>query len=173
MKLKGKYKKNSDSHSLIEIFSFCFLFLFSATQPVFAEPSKAGIPLPPASFSYVDDLETLELLGLEGYGGAWCYDDHANAILITAAARERAQCELSSKFEIEKQKIKYEFEIEKLKIRVDTLITQHQEINRVKDEEIERLTTAALKRPNDYSVWWASGGFAAGILVTVGVFLAL
>ena len=37
----------------------------------------------------------------------------------------------------------------------------------IKDKEIERLTQAALKRPNDYSVWWATGGVVLGVLSTV------
>jgi len=33
----------------------------------------------------------------------------------------------------------------------------------IKDREIEKLTEAALKRPNDYSAWWASGGVVVGV----------
>ena len=106
-------------------------------------------------------------------GGAWCYDNDANAILITAASRERAQCELKLQYELEKQRVKLQFEIDKLNIRIETLTKQHEDINSIKDQEIEKLTEAALKRPNDYSVWWAAGGLAVGILSSVLVFGAI
>ena len=102
-------------------------------------------------------------------GGAWCYDSDANAILITVP-RERAQCELKSKFEIEKLKVKHQFEVDKLNIRIETLIKQHEDINTIKDQEISKLTEAALKRPNDYTAWWATGGLAVGILSSILVF---
>ena len=119
----------------------------------FAEPVVGGMPLPPASFTHVEDIELLNKLGM-GYshGGAWCYDSDANAILITAASREKAQCELRLQYELERQRVKLQFEIDKLNIRIDTLVKQHEEINLIKDQEINKLTDAALKRPNDYSV---------------------
>ena len=54
-----------------------------------------------------------------------------------------------------------------MELRVNTLMQQQVEINKIKDEEIERLTDAAMKRPNDYSVWWASGGVLTGALTTL------
>ena len=170
MKLRRKYKKSLDSTLLNKVLCL-FLglsLLFSGVSQ--AEPVVGGIALPPASFTYIDDTQTLINIGLDGFDGAWCYDNHANAILITAASRERAQCELKSKFEIEKLKVKHQFEVDKLNIRIETLTKQHEEINTIKDQEISKLTEAALKRPNDYTVWWATGGLAVGILSSVLVF---
>jgi hypothetical protein len=48
-----------------------------------------------------------------------------------------------------------------------------EEIIRIKNEEIAGLEQAALKRPNDYNLWWATGGFAAGVLVTVATIFAV
>ncbi len=122
--------------------------------------------LPPGSFAVVEDPEILSQIGLPN-GPAWCYDVNANAVIITAPARERAHCELKLMYELEKQKIKLNFEIDKLKVRVDTLLKQHDEILQIKDQEIDRLTKAALKRPNDYSYWWAAGGLISGVLLTL------
>ena len=36
-----------------------------------------------------------------------------------------------------------------------------------KDKEIESLTQAALKRPNDYTIWWASAGVIIGVVSTL------
>ena len=137
--------------------------------PASAQPIIADLPLPPVSFTRVKDPDLLEKIGLDPVGGAWCYDDSANAILITAPARERSRCELRLIYEIEKLNVKHEFNVEKLKLRIETLQTQHEKINKIKDTEINRLTDAALKRPNDYSVWWATGGFLLGMVSTIAV----
>ncbi len=173
MKLKKRYKKSSGSRTLSKS---ALLFLITLLMPLysFAEPVVGGMPLPPASFTHVEDIELLNKLGM-GYshGGAWCYDSDANAILITAASREKAQCELRLQYELERQRVKLQFEIDKLNIRIDTLVKQHEEINLIKDQEINKLTDAALKRPNDYSVWWASGGVAVGVITTVLITMAV
>lgn len=173
MKLKRRYKKNSGSTLLNKVLITVLSLSMLLPGPLYAEPVIAGIALPPASFTYIDDNQTLINIGLDGYEAAWCYDNHANAILITAAGRERAQCELKLQFEIEKLKVKCQFEIDKLNIRIDALNSQYKEVNRVKDIEIERLTTAALKRPNDYNMWWASGGLIVGVLSTILISMAV
>tara|TARA_B100000900_G_C20161550_1_gene546136 strand:+ start:85 stop:567 length:483 start_codon:yes stop_codon:yes gene_type:complete len=150
-----------------------FIFLLVVPTSAFAEPVVGGIPLPPASFTFIDNTEILRTIGLDGFDGAWCYDNHANAILITAPSRERAQCELKYKYEIEKMKVKHQFEVDKLNIRIETLIKQHEEISLVRDQEIDKLTEAALKRPNDYSAWWASGGLVVGVLSTILITMAV
>ncbi len=146
-----------------------FFSVLSIITPVQAEPLINDVPLPPVSFTRVDDRAHLEAIGLDGAYAAWCYDDEANAIIISAPARERAKCELRLMYEMEKQKVKYEFEIDKLKLRIDTLTIQQKEINTIKDAEIERLTKAALKRPNDYATWWATGGVIVGSLITLAI----
>ena len=139
---------------------------FSAT----ADPVIGGQLIPPASsFTHIEDPELLDKIGLDF--SAWCYDDEANALLITAGARERARCELTLKYELQRERTKSEFEINRLNVRIETLKSQHTELMLIKDEEIEKLTQSAIKRPNDYSAWWASGGFLAGTAVTVVVFL--
>ena len=151
------------------MFFLASLFFVHASA---AEPIINDIPMPPASFTMIDDQELLIKIGLDP-GPAWCYDVDANSVIITAPARERAKCELKLLYETEKQKVKSQFEIDRLKLRIDSLNSQHSEILKIKDQEIERLTDAALKRPNDYSVWWATGGFLTGILTTIAIVGAL
>ena len=134
---------------------------------VHADPKIGDMVLPPASFTYIQDYDLLVKLGLDGFDGAWCYDNHANAILITGASRAKAVCELTTQYELEKQKVKYQFDIDRLSIRLETAEKQHLEILKIKDEEIERLTAAALKRPNDYTLWWGLGGVATGVALTL------
>ena len=150
------------------LFTTIFLPMISWADPM----TREGIILPPGSAAFVDDLDLLRQIGLSD-DGVWCYDTDANAILITAPARTEAICELKRKDELEKQKAKYDFQIGNLNLRIETLLKQTEEIEQVKNQEIERLTEAAKKRPNDYSAWWATGGFAAGVLTTLAIVLAL
>jgi len=138
--------------------------------PAMANPTMGESVVPPGSFTRVDDGIALGL-GIEG--PLWCYDEEANAILITAKARAVANCELKMQFELEKQKVKYDLEVSNLRLRVETLTKQHEEILLIKNVEIERLTEASLKRPNDYTAWWTAGGFATGVLVTLAIFFSV
>ena len=167
MKLRKELKKSL-------VLSLCNRFFICLLMLAFPMPSKAeliigGEPIPPGTAAYVDDVALLEDIGLPG-PGVFCYDHRANAILITAAARADARCELQMKYETEKQKIKYEFRIEKLNIRIESLTNQHKEITSIKDKEIDRLSAAALKRPNDYTAWWACGGFLVGVVSSALLF---
>ena len=173
MKSRAELNKSLGSSLLNKAKILLLSLAFLIPSPALSEDVIGEINLPPASFTRIDDAELLRDLGLEGYDSAWCYDTHANAILITLPARIRAQCDLKIQFELEKQRLSHQLKIDKLNIRIETLIKQHSEINLIKDKEIDSLTQAALKRPNDYSAWWATGGFVAGILTTIGIILAL
>lgn len=104
---------------------------------------------------------------------AWCFDD-------TAFAKIKAKIDLSDEacnLKLEKQKeeddARYKLEIDNLQLRLDTLKKQSDNIILIKDQEIKRLEKAALKRPNDYSIWWASGGVVTGVLATLAIVYAV
>ena len=104
---------------------------------------------------------------------AWCFDD-------TAFAKIKAKIDLSDEacnLRLEKQKeeddARYKLEIDNLQLRLDTLKKQSDNIILIKDQEIKRLEKAALKRPNDYSIWWASGGVVTGVLATLAIVYAV
>ena len=155
------------SKSSAFVLVLCVLFPLAAKS----DPQIGDMILPPASFTYISEEKTdlLISIGLDP-GPAFCYDNDANAILITAPARAKAECELNTLYKLEKQKAKYQFDIGRLEAKIETLESKHKEINIIKDREIEKLTIAAMKRPNDYSIWWATGGFATGVLTTVAIF---
>jgi hypothetical protein len=167
MRLGKELRKSLVLNLLNKVLIACVAIGLVLPHPALADPIVNEITLPPLSFTRIDDNILLEKIGMGGSYSAWCYDDEANAILISAPARERARCELRLTYELEKQKVKNQFEIDRLSLRIETLINQHKEINLIKDREIDRLTQAALKRPNDYSVWWATGGFVLGIASTI------
>ena len=106
--------------------------------------------------------------GLPGMPGpVWCYDSEANAVLVTAAEHERQNCQLHLEMEIEKQKSRYELRISNLQLRISTQEEENEKILKVKDNEIEQLTAAALKRPDEYNHWWFLGGAVVGTVVTL------
>ena len=166
MRSKRWWKKSSVSGMWSKIIA-CVMALVVPLASI-AAPPITDIPLPPVSFTHVEDKSILEDIGLAP-GPAWCYDVEANAIIITAPARERAKCELKLMYELEKQKVKHDYAIDKLKLRMDTLRTQHAELDLIKNREIERLTEVALNRPNDHWYLFAGGGFLVGVATAVGI----
>jgi flagellar motility protein MotE (MotC chaperone) len=103
---------------------------------------------------------------------SWCYDDFANSQIISKITFANKHCELKIEHELEKERARLNLTINNLQLRVDTLKEQNEEIIRIKDKEIDKLTEIVSKVPNDYSVWWASGGFVAGVVVSILIFSA-
>ena len=170
MRLRKELKKSLALNLLSKYLIFAMVV---APSFAYADPVVAGQILPPGSFTYIDDYETLRRIHLDGGGGAWCYDNDANAILITAPANEKAKCELTLMYELEKQKTRYEFQVDKLNLRIETLLSQNKKILQIKNEEIDKLTAAAMNAPNDYTAWWASGGFVVGVAVSVATYFLI
>jgi len=104
---------------------------------------------------------------------AWCFDDEAMARIKTTIEFATKNCELKTNMELAKQKADFNLKIDNLQIRYDTLKKLSEEIVAVKNQEIENLEQAALKRPNDYSYFWFGGGTAVGILTTLAVVYAV
>ena len=92
----------------------------------------------------------------------WCFDDTATGALLSTIEILEERCILELDRRIAEQKALFDLEIGKLSLRHSTLKKQSTEILVLKDQEIKDLETAALKRPNDYVVWWGLGGFILG-----------
>lgn len=138
-----------------------------------ADPVIAGEILPPASAAFIEDPELIKKIGVgREEDPVWCYSHDANAILISAAQREREKCQLKLSQQKEKLQATHKLEIDTLKVELESLIKTHEETIIIKDKEIQDLTEAALKRPNDYSMWWATGGFVAGVATVLGILWA-
>jgi len=100
---------------------------------------------------------------------AWCFDDLAFAIMKTTFDTAEETCKLSINKAIEKEQAKYSLKIKNLELRLTTLKEQTDNTILIKDQEIKKLEEAALKRPGDYSIWWAAGGIVTGVLCTLMV----
>lgn len=104
---------------------------------------------------------------------SWCFDDVAAAKLQTAVEFATKRCDLIAEQAVSEVTARYSLEIQTLNLRVESLKEQNEAILQIKNEEISKLEAAALKRPNDYSLWWASGGVVVGIVTTILVAVAI
>ena len=104
---------------------------------------------------------------------AWCFDDPAFAIIKARLDTVQEACNLEIQSAIEQEQAKYSLKIKNLELRLDTHKKETDNIILIKDREIKKLEQAALKRPGDYSIWWASGGVAVGVLGTLAVVFAV
>tara|TARA_Y100000310_G_scaffold97568_1_gene95184 strand:- start:1581 stop:2021 length:441 start_codon:yes stop_codon:yes gene_type:complete len=103
----------------------------------------------------------------------WCYDDFANAQILADIELKGAECQSLIQRELGIQKEGLTLEINKLKHRIRTESISNAQVLLIRDEQIAALEAAALKSPNDYSMWWVGGGFVAGILLSVGIVYAV
>ena len=103
---------------------------------------------------------------------AWCYDDLANAQILSGLQRAKEMCEATTQRELAEQEQKFLLQIKNLNVRIRTEGLNYAQSLLSKDRQIQSLESAALKVPNDYSVWWAGGGFLAGVLLSVGIVYA-
>ena len=100
---------------------------------------------------------------------AWCFDDLAAARIKSSLEFAIKNCQLRIDRELDKQKAEFNLQLENLQVRLSSVKSSCDDIIKIKDKEIKDLTEAALKRPNDNSYLWASGGIAVGILTTLAV----
>jgi hypothetical protein len=103
----------------------------------------------------------------------WCYDDFANAQILADIELKGAECQSLIKRELGMQKEDLTLELNKLKHRLRTESLSNAQALLIRGEQIAALEALALKSPNDYSMWWAGGGFVAGVLLSVGIVYAV
>ena len=104
---------------------------------------------------------------------SWCFDDIASAKLQPAVEFCEKRCDLSIEQAVSEVTARYSLEVQNLKLRVETLTKQNEKMLSIKDQEIKKLEQAALKRPNDYSHWWALGGLGTGVVATILTVIAI
>jgi hypothetical protein len=102
----------------------------------------------------------------------WCFNESATARMIGALEFAQRKCEVQVQLALERQTAVHALLIGNLNLRIGTAEEKHKNVLKIKDEEMQRLSAAALKRPNDYTHWWGIGGFFIGatsvvVLLTV------
>lgn len=99
------------------------------------------------------------------------------AIAKILAEREYAkkQCDLDKNYELNKQQAKCDLENSKLKVDLDVLNKKYDEVNKLKDNEISRLTELVKKSDDSgkYKILYFIGGVVVGIGATVGIAYAV
>tara|TARA_R100001509_G_scaffold114907_1_gene70045 strand:- start:9276 stop:9797 length:522 start_codon:yes stop_codon:yes gene_type:complete len=172
MRLKEKLKKSLELCLRTKIITV--LIVACLPSPSLADPVVAGELLPPATAVYITDPQVISMLGLDSiHDPVWCYTNQANAMLITAKEREKEKCQLRLQQEIEKQKAIFDLRLETLTAELNASELKFAQIVKIKNEEIKKLEEIATNKPNEYSAWWATGGFVAGMATTIAVVYAL
>ena len=98
-------------------------------------------------------------------------DPAAAAKVLTDQKYTAEECRIEMDRELELLKAKLELD---LKITNAKLVGSQErltQILKIKNEEIGRLQQLALDRPNDYTLWWLTGGVVGGIVLTVSIFV--
>ena len=100
---------------------------------------------------------------------SWCFDEKAAAIILANKKMQEDMCTLRLSSEIALLKSKHQYELGSIELRLESLNKEYETMMLTKDEELEKLESAALKRSNSYWYLFFGGGVAAGILTTVGI----
>ena len=154
---------------------FLLLFLLvSIPTKSLADPEVNGELIPPGEASYVTDPDILKKLNLgPDNEPIWCYSNLANSLIISSAQREREKCELKLQQQRQRDEVNCNFLVDQLKISIKSLNEKHENILSLKNNQIDKLTEAAMEVPNDYSLWWATGGFITGAIITTVIAMAV
>jgi hypothetical protein len=104
---------------------------------------------------------------------AWCFNESASARIIGALEFAQKKCAVQIQVALEKEKAIHDLMVGNLNLRINTTEEEYKTILIIKNEEIERLSAAALKRPNDYTHWWGIGGFIVGAASVVILIMTL
>ena len=130
--------------------------------------------VPCIAFSQESDGRFSRVLeGKQSPFDAWCFDDIAMAKIKASLEFAEERCNLHLSNVLEQEKARHSLEVGNLQIRIDSLETEMRNTLAIKNEEIKLLEAAALKRPNDYAVWWATGGVVVGVLTTLAIVVAV
>jgi hypothetical protein len=83
-----------------------------------------------------------------------------------------AECELKIDLELDKLGAQMDLINESLKVSLRATENKYDSIIKIKNDEIDRLTSLAINSDADYTHWWTAGGFVVGALVSLAIFYA-
>ena len=99
--------------------------------------------------------------------------DTAAAVKITTDKKySLLENELKLDYELKKQAAEFQLKLDSLQVSYDSLQEKSDSIITIKNDEIFRMQELIKDDPNDYTSWWFAGGFAIGVLVSIGIFFA-
>jgi hypothetical protein len=102
------------------------------------------------------------------------FDPTATARLLANHKFLKEEYQLKLGFELQKQQKKFDLELEQVNITLTTEREGFQQTLEVKNKEIEQLNKIIKKKPGTNAlIWGIAGGFAVGVLATVGITYAV
>jgi len=97
----------------------------------------------------------------------------AAAKLFTEKNYSVTECDLRVSYEVKRELARVNIILESSKASMDSMEQKYTAIIKIKDTEIERLSSIALKPRSNYSTLWAVGGVLVGIGLTIAVVYAV
>ena len=73
-------------------------------------------------------------------------------------------------YELQKEIAKHNLYVKSLQSSIDAAEKKYDAVVAIKNNEIKRLAAIAIESPNDNAHWWITGGFIAGVALTIGMF---
>ena len=102
------------------------------------------------------------------------FDPTATAKMLANRKILQEEYELKLGFELQKQQKQFDLDLSQIRITLDTEREGFQKTLEVKNKEIEQLNRIIKKKPGTNAlVWGIIGGFAAGVVTTVGITYAV
>lgn len=99
--------------------------------------------------------------------------DTAAAVKITTDKKySLLENDLKLNYELKKQAADFQLRLDSLQASYDSLKEKTDSIILIKNDEIARMQDLVKEDPNDYTSWWFAGGFAIGVVVSIGIFFA-
>jgi len=146
--------------------------MFKKTLIIFISFLMVIIP----SISIASELEgkvtSLSLNEKAPYAGV-LLDPIAASKMIVDQKYTKAEIELTLRKEFQQDLANKRLAYDLLKIEYDSLKKIHDEILLLKEQQVDELNILLKQEmSNDYSQWWALGGVAIGIILSVAVFYA-
>ena len=142
--------------------------LFLASLLAFLYPLNVAAQESPDNSPKVTEIKAGEAAPFDGV----LFSPPAAAQLLANKKFVDLECSLKIDLEVDKLKAKHDLMLKSLQASLDAADKKYDSIIEIKDEEISRLNNIALEGSNDYSHWWAAGGFLVGAAVALVIFFA-
>ena len=146
------------------------LLIYALVFPVWAFGDTPPDAPPPAETETKKPKITSLIEGQIAPFTGTLFNDVATAELITEREFALKECELRIKYAVDKEKTRCSLLLDTSNTSIESLQGRYNTILDLKDKEIDRLSKIAVEGSNDYSQWWASGGFVVGVAITIAVF---
>ena len=96
------------------------------------------------------------------------FDPPATAFILTQSQTANANCQLTLRYELDKQKVEYELQLQNLTIRHDALVSEYDMRVQSLEREADSLAKALKKQSKKNPVLWVTIGVASGIALSYG-----